>query len=135
MAQRDRPAGLPLTGTVGTGAAPVDPELTEAAYRLARSRALLARQLPRGLVRNAAWDVLLELFIAEAEGRSVGMTEILQTTGETSSTTLRLIDRLEDLDLVERKSDARDRRRKTVRLSASGLAAMSEGLDSLPRGR
>lgn len=89
---------------------------------------MLSSYLPKGLVRDIAWDVLLELFVSHGEGRAVCVKQLRATAAEPPTTTIRLLNRLEEAALIERITDEHDHRRTIVRLSSSGRSAMAAGL-------
>jgi DNA-binding MarR family transcriptional regulator len=76
------------------------------------------------LFADPAWDTMLELFLAELEGRRLATTELGCKTNVPSTTSLRWAEKLEADGWVRRVPDPRDLRRVFVELSARGSEAM-----------
>ena len=87
------------------------------------------RFLPKDLFRDPAWDVLLDLYIAEAENRSVRITSACRVASHSTSTGLRWIANLEARHLVERSPDLSDGRASFIRLSDQGWQQMTRFLE------
>ncbi len=88
------------------------------ARRTARRR-LLRRQLlgAEALFGEPAWDMLIELFIHQREGKPLATSSLCVGTELSMSSALRLVQRMIDADLLVRKIDAEDRRRHNIYLS------------------
>ncbi len=82
-------------------------------------RLLLRRQLLGAdrLFGEPAWDMLVELFIAHCEGATVPTGALGIGSGLSSSSAQRLVQRLEDAQLVVRAPDPDDGRRHFVSLA------------------
>ncbi|MEW5422163.1 response regulator [Amorphus sp. 3PC139-8] len=95
-------------------------------------RALIAARSDRdsifdpNLFSDPAWDMLLDLALAEACGRPISVTSLCLASRAPTTTALRRIDDLQDSGLIERIPDQADRRRITVRLTDSGRERMEE---------
>jgi DNA-binding MarR family transcriptional regulator len=63
------------------------------------------------LFGEPVWDMLIDLFIATEEGRTVSITSLCMASGVPSTTALRWIGILEDHAIVQRRSDPTDARR------------------------
>lgn len=98
--------------------------LVEGARQLLQARLKMARIAPRGLLRDSAWDMMLELFISGEEGGILYVKQLMLASGESSTAAMRRIDRLEDAGFLERFPDPLDRRRVIVRLKERGRSAM-----------
>lgn len=72
-----------------------------------------------------AWDMILQLYIADCVGQSVDVSSLCGSTGVPKTTALRYLDKLEELDLVERRADDVDGRRIFVELR-QGLRSQAE---------
>lgn len=81
------------------------------------------RQLRRQLLGHAdlfgepAWDMLLDLFIHECEGRLLSMSSLCVAAGIPTSSAMRLVLRMCDAGLIERIPDVFDRRRSLMRIA------------------
>jgi predicted transcriptional regulator len=71
------------------------------------------------LFGEPAWDILLDLFASEAEGKSVSISSACLAASVPMTTALRWVSRLEEEGLIERSATG-DRRRINVRLTGSG---------------
>jgi CheY-like chemotaxis protein len=93
-------------------------------------RALVAARADResifktDLFSDPAWDMLLDLSLAEATGRSISVTSLCIASGAPTTTALRRIEDLAEAGLIERSPDPADRRRILVRLTAAGRDRM-----------
>jgi DNA-binding MarR family transcriptional regulator len=89
-----------------------------------RARAARAQFFKASLFSDPAWDILLELFAAEQEGRRVSISAAGLTAEIPLTTALRWINALEREDLVERAADPTDARRTFLQMTGKGLRAM-----------
>jgi predicted transcriptional regulator len=76
------------------------------------------------LFGEPAWDILLDLFASEAEGKSVSISSACLAASVPMTTALRWVSRLEEEGLIERRATG-DRRRINVLLTASGREKVS----------
>jgi DNA-binding MarR family transcriptional regulator len=83
-----------------------------------------ATLLSASLFADPAWDIVLELFLAELEGRKLATSELGYAANVPMTTSLRWIEKLETDGWVRRDRDAHDLRRSFVELSARGSEAM-----------
>jgi len=84
------------------------------------------RLFEAGLFADPAWDMLLELYLAELVGKrrlSVGC--LCQSAAVPATTALRWIRCLEEKGLAQRAPDPVDARRVFITLSDAGFEAMS----------
>ena len=77
-----------------------------------------------GLFNDPAWEMMLDLAVAEASQRTISVTSLCIGSGAPTTTALRRIDDLEAAGLLERVPDACDRRRILVRLTDLGRERM-----------
>ena len=73
---------------------------------------------------GAAWDMLLDLMMAERRGRELSASDLATGADVPLSSGLRIIAALEKADLARRFIDHRDRRRSLVRMTEKGRAKM-----------
>jgi len=90
-----------------------------------RARAARAQFFKASLFSDPAWDILLELFAAEQEGRRVSISAAGLTAEIPLTTALRWIAALEREELVDRAGDPTDARRTFLKLTDKGLRAMT----------
>lgn len=126
------------------GAKPVDPgrsaaspeqnrnaDYARAIYRGRRLRAQLLGD--DGLFGEPAWDLLLDLFIAEAEGKRLSVTAACIGAAVPTSTALRWILILETRGLVRRENDPTDARRVFLHLTEDGHQRLNAYFSQLQR--
>ena len=89
-----------------------------------RRRSSRGRFFRSSLFSDPAWDILLELFSAQHEGRMVSVSSVGLTANIPQTTALRWINALEREGLIRRTDDPRDGRRTFLSLSHHGLQAM-----------
>ncbi|MEP9368227.1 response regulator [Xanthobacter sp. VNH20] len=77
-----------------------------------------------GLFSDPAWDMLLDLAVAEATGRPISVTSLCIASGVPTTTALRRIEDLKEAGLLDRLPDPGDRRRVLVELTAVGRERM-----------
>jgi CheY-like chemotaxis protein/DNA-binding MarR family transcriptional regulator len=98
-------------------------------------RTLVAARVDREMIfksnifSDPAWEMLLDLAVAEASGRCISVTSLCLASGAPTTTALRRIDDLQGADLVERLPDASDRRRIIVRLTENGRARLQNFIE------
>jgi DNA-binding MarR family transcriptional regulator len=80
------------------------------------------------LFADPAWDVMLELSLAELEGRSVATSQLAHRASIPLTTLLRWIDKLEGDGWLRRMPDPTDDRRVFVEISTRGLDTMRDWL-------
>ncbi|KUR76277.1 transcriptional regulator [Novosphingobium sp. Fuku2-ISO-50] len=84
-----------------------------------------------GLFGEPAWDILLDVYIAQKSRREIQVSSVCIEAGVPSTTILRWLARLEQEGLIYRASDNVDGRRRYVRLTEAGNALMDRVLDAL----
>ena len=77
------------------------------------------------LFGEPAWDILLDLYIAEKENEPVSVSAACLGAQVPMTTALRYLKLLEEQGLIAREPDARDGRRHHVRISDKGYAQMT----------
>jgi hypothetical protein len=78
-----------------------------------------------GLFGEPAWEIMLDLFIATAEGKSISVSSACIGSAGPPTTALRYLSVLDEQRLVERFKHATDARVIHVRLSEPAMAKMS----------
>ena len=89
---------------------------------------------PAGIFGEAAWDILLDLFVAALRGEERLVKQLCLAAQVPSTTALRYVARLEEHGIVRRVSDKVDRRRIYISLTRLGFTSMRELLvgDGVP---
>lgn len=106
--------------------------LARQAYMLRRKRAAIFGK-PE-LFGEPAWDILLDLYIAHAEGKPVSVSSACIGSAAPATTGLRWLGVLAEEGLVVRENDADDNRRVLVRLTSGGITAMEQFFDAVSGG-
>lgn len=106
--------------------------LARQAYALRRKRAAIFGN--PDLFGEPAWDILLDLFIAAGEGKSVSVSSACIGSAAPATTGLRWLGILADEGLVVRENDPEDHRRVLVRLTGAGQAAMERFFEAVEAG-
>ena len=115
----------PGQGAAGMPGLP-DPRIVRAVIR---KRQLRSRFFDDGLFADPAWDILLDLTAARAEGRRVSVTSLCIASGVPPTTALRWIAQMTAQGLLQREEDVIDRRRAFVALSDKAVEAMARYFD------
>ena len=108
----------------------IDDQAARSNYDLARAmyRERRAREAAFGcgleLFGEPAWDMLLDLYIAQAEGKRVAVSSACIAAVVPATTALRWIASLTRRGFVVESDDASDGRRSFLRLSEKGTEAM-----------
>ena len=89
------------------------------------ARARRARYFRARLFADPAWDMLLELYVADLEQRRISVGSLCSQSQVPLTTGLRWIGALADENLITKRCDPLDARRVHVSLSPEGLNAMS----------
>ena len=94
-----------------------------------RSRRLRERLLPKEIFGEPAWDILLDLYAAHLEGKTVSISSACIASAVPTTTALRWLSKLAECGLVERSLDSSDARRAHVRITDDGLQAVTRWVD------
>ena len=94
----------------GSGALPIDPsdvlpttaDLVSLAERITSIRQMRKQTLPSTLFGEPGWDMMLALYIASKHGQRLTVTNVCDASDAPSTTALRWLDRLVELDMVRR---------------------------------
>jgi len=105
------------------GKSAIDSEASvQIAKRYLRARRERVRLFPEDLFADPAWDILLDLYVAEATKQRISISAACIASGVPSTTGLRWIGRLEELGLVRRNDDPSDRRRAYISLTPHAVS-------------
>ncbi|MFC4296156.1 MarR family transcriptional regulator [Novosphingobium tardum] len=94
------------------------------AEALYMGRRIRDKMFPQGLFGEPAWDILLDLYLAQANDKPLGVTAVCLGSQVPATTALRYIALLEDAGLVMREPDSADNRRILVQLTVAGTQSM-----------
>lgn len=118
----------PRIGSLGDPDPRVDDEATaalEAAELLIRRRRKRDRLFGGDLFVDPIWNVLLDLYVADARGRPVSISSACIVAGVPATTAVRCCRMMEARQLMRRQPDPHDRRRIFLRLTEGCRAAMT----------
>jgi len=85
----------------------------------------------RALFADPAWDILLDLFIREAQGEPVSVKSASVGSNVAPSTALRWLKVLESEGLIISRDDSEDRRCRLVTLTSDGRRIMTDCLAAI----
>lgn len=109
-------------------------QLAQHARAIYRGRRLRAQVIgDDSLFGEPAWDLLLDLFIASAEGKRLSVTAACIGAAVPTSTALRWIVILESRGLVWRENDPADARRVFLQLTETGQRKLTDYFRQLQR--
>lgn len=108
---------------------PTTDELVATAKACIRARRRRQDLFPGIQVADPAWDLMLELFITDAEGRRISVTGLGLGANVPGATVLRWLAMFQEAGLIMREPDAMDRRRIWVHLTEAGRERIARGID------
>ena len=106
-------------------------DLTDFARRILTSRGNDNRPLHTMLFTNPAWDILLNLYIAETEGRGMTVLDCCLASVVRQSVALRWLTYLKQEGMVLEVTDITQPRQTQIQLSESTKSAIASYLGSL----
>ena len=80
------------------------------------------------LFGEPCWDMMLDLYVQQASGRRITVSDLCLAAAVPLTTALRWVGTLEGRGLLRRRIDASDRRRSFVDLTSKGSATMGHAL-------
>lgn len=89
--------------------------------------------IPQEFIAEPAWQMLLELFIQFAGGADVSTKSLCIVSGVPDTTALRVIERMENANLIERSQSLVDKRVTLVKLTRHGVVAVGSYLTEIGR--
>ena len=102
------------------------------ARRTLKARRRREELLGREFGLDLPWYVLLDLYVAAAEGRRVSVTAASLAAGGAPSSGLRMVSRMVEAGLLKRSPDICDGRRSWVTLSSRSLDTVRRLLETEP---
>jgi DNA-binding MarR family transcriptional regulator len=103
-------------------------EAVEVIREILRYRRRRDRVFGGDLFGEPAWDILLELYMAELTYKNISVSSACLASAVPATTALRWIGTLEKKGLIMRRNDPMDRRRVWLCLTPHGSAAMQNYL-------
>lgn len=120
----DQSPNLPTKGNSAKRSQKAHLKAAQLTYALRRSRAKLFKD--DSLFGEPAWDILLDLYIADLKEIKLSITDACIGSAVPSTTALRWITILQQADLLTRQGDTRDARRAYLSLTERGYGLMHE---------
>lgn len=116
-----------------------DGQILSLAKGIRASRAERTMFFQEDLFGEAAWDILLSLYIAGEEGYAMKMTAVCHESGAPMTTALRWIDRLIEVGHVVKRANDSDARSSLLVLSAETTTTLHKYLEhvlfrNMPKG-
>jgi len=109
---------------------PEAPEVPATAHALIsghlRARRAREKIFPPSLFGEPAWDLLLDLYLAQRAQRSISISSACSAAAVPATTALRWINMLEQYGLLVRSRDLTDGRRHFLNLSSHAAQAMND---------
>ena len=94
--------------------------------RMIRTRAMRTELFDSSLFSDPAWDILLDLFLAELEDRKRSLVDLTESTHAPQSTVARWLVALENCDLVLTRNDETSSMDLDVKLTSGAVERMRE---------
>ena len=94
-----------------------------------RIRDIRDNHLGTDLFNDPAWNILLDCYACELDGRSITVSDACVASGAPYTTALRWLRALEDRGLIERKDDTNDRRRAFIVLTPEARTTVETLID------
>lgn len=86
----------------------------------------------RDLFGEPAWDILLDLYVAEHSGRALALSTVGALAGVPQTTAFRWMSQLAERGYIVRRADPNDARRGFIHLSPTGQALLEQLLLDVP---
>jgi DNA-binding MarR family transcriptional regulator len=121
---------------IRSGSLPFRPLSDELVLAARLRRVITARQARRhffhpSLLAQPSWEMLLEAYLAFLEEREISVSALSDAAAVPATTGLRWVSKLEDEQMLVRKSDPLDNRRVWIELSPRGVSAMTRYFESI----
>lgn len=129
---------LPMTGTISAwverdGGEALDALCCRIAADILRTRGMRSRFLADFHLAEPVWDMLLDLYVAEAKGRPVSVLDLAIAAAVPRSTGVRWVGTLVAEGKLKRHDDPLDGRRSWLTLSAEAKAALENYLVAMAK--
>jgi hypothetical protein len=102
----------------------VQPSYGSYARSIVEGRGRITRYVKSALFADPAFDIVLDLFASEEEGRRATVGSVARVAKVPPTTGLRYVAALESEGIVERRDDPLDKRRVLLRLSPAAKEGM-----------
>ncbi|MBN8842338.1 MAG: winged helix DNA-binding protein [Sphingomonadales bacterium] len=113
------------SATFGLSAESSEPRLIDQLALSIQMRRMRKSHFGTSQMSGPTWDMMLDLMLANANGRTLSASDLATGAAVPLSSGLRMIAALEALGFAKRTIDERDRRRSIVRLTDAGIERMA----------
>lgn len=127
----DELARIASAPTPQEGAAVRPADLVPLATRYLRLRRRRDQMFPADLFADPAWDMLLEIFVADETGRPISTSGVCHAAAVPMTTGLRWLAALEERALVERRDPSADKRLRMLALTPQARDLVAQWLVQL----
>lgn len=117
-----------LRGGATANQSPSPDDLVDFAHAIIAARSRRKEFLPPDLFAELAWEMLLALYSAEAAGHRMTVSNLCRASEGPITTSLRWLDKLEEMGLVVRRANPLDMRVAFVELTAESRARLQDYL-------
>jgi len=108
----------------------VSPTLAVRATEWLRFQNARNRFLPSSILRDYAWNMLVDLFVHDHHGKKVSVSSACISSGGPPTTALRWLTALEKAGMITRSADLDDRRKVYVEITPRAREAIADWLSS-----
>lgn len=115
----------------GSRQACVETELLASAIEKLRAQRAREKFLPNGMLRDLGWNILLDLFVHDLQGKRVSVSSACLSSGGAATTALRWLVILEEAGLVARTADEHDKRRVYVAVTEDARNRVTRWLEHI----
>jgi hypothetical protein len=122
---------LPLDAEPGARINLSNAQLVQVAQSVVRTRRRREALLGPDLFADPAWDMLLDLYIAEMSGGPLSVSTLAAGAAVPATTALRWMGVLQQHELIWREPDGKDGRRTIIRVAPKAIAAVENMLHHL----
>jgi hypothetical protein len=122
---------LPLDAEPGARIDLSNAQLVQVAQSVVRTRRRREALLGPDLFADPAWDMLLDLYIAEMSGGPLSVSTLAAGAAVPATTALRWMGVLQQHGLIWREPDGKDGRRTIIRVAPKAIAAVETMLSHL----
>ena len=110
---------------------PSQQQLVKLAKRIRDMRKTRDRFFDQDMFGEPAWEIILALYLSDAEGYRLKVTDLVNESRASASTALRWIDRFQELGLIHRRENPLDRRSHFLEMPTDSLRKITALLETI----
>lgn len=111
--------------------APSQQQLVKLAKSILGMRKARSQFFDEDLFGEPGWEIILTLYLSDAEGYRLKVTDLINESQASPTTALRWIDRLQELGLIHRRENPLDRRSQFLEMPTGGLRNVTALLETI----